>query len=156
MPPQRRAPLPFPGRRRAGGRVARGHGDAHPPCGVALPPPPPPGQERGRSPGAAGGREGAGPRRGYFERRQPAQRVPLPFLGLGLAGQVTGAESLAPTGPFPAAGRGRCSLRRWERCGTNSLAGSGWRARPGLFWERLSWCLCSSSSASLGCAVQCH
>lgn len=54
-----------------------------------------------------GRREGAGRRRrGYFERRPPAQRVPFPFLGFELAGQVAGAPVSSVLLPhFPVPGR---------------------------------------------------
>lgn len=92
----------------------------------------------GRGAGGGGRRRG----RGCLERRALAGRVPFPFLGCGLEGQLGGAQRpslppsalsaapllAAPSLPRPGTRQVQCRRRR-ERCGTNPYTGAGGRGR---------------------------
>lgn len=113
-PPAALGPAPLPGEvgagrgcwRGPGSRGKRRHGgDTRT---VRTRPPAAPSAAARSGEGHWGRREGAGPggrcRRGYFERRPPARRVPFPFLGFQLAGQVAGppvSSLLPPHSPVP-------------------------------------------------------
>lgn len=140
-PPAAPSPVALPGKAPGGGDERRGDTGTRTPVRSRSPAASSAGPGAGKVTGGGGGREGAGPRRGYFERRQPAQRVPFPFLGLGLAGQVTGAASpslpRAPSPPRDAAGaaggggKGAVKVPCWVRVARSAGAVLGREGSPG-------------------------
>lgn len=156
-PPAAPSPVALPGEAPGGGDERRGDTGTRTPRAESL---------SRRLLRRAGSGEGHRGRRGKGGGRAPprvfrAQAAgsarTLPFFGIGLAGQVTGAASPSlPPAPFllrdaagaaGGGGKGAVQVPCWVRGGVGR----------GCFEEGgLSRCLCSSSSASLGCAVRCH